>query len=75
MIAEIFVLIIIMGAICFFQIRQIYRNDGLKAALVYSLFMVLATLVGALLLAGLQLQGQTVVDRLFEPLGKAIIGS
>ncbi|EMS73318.1 hypothetical protein [Ruminiclostridium cellobioparum] len=75
MIAEIFVLIIIMGAISFFQIRQIYKDDGLKAVMVYSLFMGLATLVGALLLAGLQLQGQSVVDRLFEPIGKAVSGS
>jgi hypothetical protein len=75
MIAEIFVLIIIMGTISFFQIRQIYKDDGLKAVMVYSLLMGLATLVGALLLAGLQLQGQSVVDRLFEPIGKAVGGS
>ncbi len=74
MIINIAALILSMSLLSFFQIRQIYKNEGLKAAIVYSLFMALAILVGTLLIADFQLVGQSVVGRLFEPLGKAMNG-
>ncbi|OPX42649.1 hypothetical protein CLHUN_34710 [Ruminiclostridium hungatei] len=74
MIIKIIALILFMSLISFFQIKQIYKKEGLKAALAYSLFMALAVLVGTLLLADFQLTGQSAVARLFEPLGKAVNG-
>ncbi len=74
MIIKIAVLILSMSLLSFFQIRQIYKNEGLKAAIAYSLFMALAILVGTLLIADIQLAGQSAVSRLFEPLGKAVNG-
>ncbi len=74
MIIKITALILSLSLISFFQIRQIYKTEGLKAAIAYSLFMVLAILVGTLLVADLQPVAQSAVSRLFEPLGKAVNG-
>jgi|GEM_PF-6858821 len=74
MIMKIIALILFMSLISFFQIRHIYKNEGIKAAVAYSLFMALAALVGALLIADFQLVGQSAIARLFEPLGKAVNG-
>lgn len=74
MIIKIAVLILFMSLLSFFQIRQIYKNEGLKAAIAYSLFMVLVIFVGTLLIADFQPVAQSAVSRLFEPLGKAVNG-
>ncbi len=74
MIIKIAVLILFMSLLSFFNIRQIYKNEGLKAAIAYSLFMVLVIFVGTLLVADLQPVAQSAVSRLFEPLGKAVNG-
>lgn len=75
MILKMSVLIVFMGILSFWQIRHIFKKDGIKEALVYVLLMSLATIVGALLIAGVQLEGQSVIVRLFEPIGKAVLGS
>ncbi len=75
MIFKIAGLIISMGLISFLQIRHMYKKEGIKAVLIYALLMTIATVVGSLLIAGVELQGQSVIDRLFEPIGKAVLGS
>ncbi|MDF2985802.1 MAG: hypothetical protein K0R50_1312 [Eubacterium sp.] len=75
MIFEVAGFISLMGLLSFLQIRHMHKKEGIKAVLVYALFMTIATVIGSLLIAGVQLQGQSVIDRLFEPIGKAVLGS
>lgn len=74
MIFKIAVFITFMGLLSYLQIKHIYKKDGIKTVLVYALIMSIAAIIGSLLIAGVQIQGQSVVDRLFEPIGKAVMG-
>ncbi len=74
MIFKISGLIILMGLISWVQIRWIARKDGAKGVAVYLCFMGLVVLVGILLIAGVEIPSQAAVSKLFEPLGKAVLG-
>ncbi len=66
---------IFITLLAYFQIRQFVEKEGKKEAIVYGLFMSLAALMGALLIAGVKIPSHNVlVIKFFEPLGKFILG-
>lgn len=74
MIFKIAGLLIFMGLLSYFQIKQIYIKDGGKAVLAYVLLMSLAALIGSLLIAGVEIPSQVSISKIFEPIGKAVLG-
>lgn len=75
MIAALLIFLIFTGILSYFQIRRLLPKEGIKAVVVYSFFMSLAFVLGALLIAGVKIPSHNVlVSRIFEPIGKAILG-
>lgn len=67
--------VIFITLLAYFQIRQFIDKEGKKEAIVYGFFMSLAALIGALLIAGIKIPTHNVlVIKVFEPLGKFILG-
>lgn len=67
--------IIFVGLLSFYQIRQILVKEGKKEAIVYSFLMVLASVIGSLLIAGVKIPSQNILlNSIFEPIGKALLG-
>jgi hypothetical protein len=67
--------IIFAGLLSYFQIRYILQKEGIKEAVAYLLLMSLAVMIGSLLIAGVKIPSHNVlISKIFEPVGKAILG-
>lgn len=67
--------IFLAGLLSYFQIRQILAKEGKKAAVVYGCLMGLASFIGLLLIAGVDIPSQNmIITRIFAPIGKTLLG-
>lgn len=74
MIVRISELMVSIGLLSYFQIRQLLTKKDKKGILAYGFLMSLAAVVGALLIAGVDIPRQTLLIKIFEPIGKAVLG-
>lgn len=67
--------LIFVGLLSYFQIRQLLAKEGKKEIVVYVIFMSLAVITGLLLIAGVKIPSHNIIIiRIFEPIGKFILG-
>ena len=57
-----------------FQLKHISAKEGAKGVFAYVLLMSLAAVIGALLIAGVEIPRQSLTIRIFEPIGKYLLG-
>ncbi len=74
MIAKISVFLVIVGLLSYFQMRRIRSKGDKKGALAYCFLMSLAAVVGVMLIAGVKMPSQSTLTKIFEPIGKAVLG-
>lgn len=75
MIAFIGGFLVFLILLSYFQIRSILAKGNKKEACVYGFLMGLAAVIGSLLIAGVEIPSPNIVfTKIFEPIGKAVLG-
>lgn len=67
--------LILVGLLCLYEIPRVRREEGPRALWAFAVAMALATLFDALLILGVPIPSPTkLIDAIFAPLGRAVMG-